>query len=334
MIEEAFANSVYGYSKKTLIIWRIWLTIGISILTGLSITRFGVIFDPNDKHLPCKLDTDTVVFIFGVFQDLIATVGNLILFIIPLLRVNDFQKKMINNFEARQTFHKYRIKKQQENKLKQTKLHAQQTQTQIQTQMDRLKSLSPTVGQAENNIVRIQETDVVDNVSPIPIQPIALTIDTVGSNSLNSSNGDITGGINTPNESNTAGDKSDTQVKVKVNTGEIEIAVKNKDNININKNGKKRESSKRSSNIQKNNKQDLIQVARKLVVLTAVGLTVSWFCAVMIFVVPLTSVWAGLNSVCNIITTLWMFNWNTKYYKKFCYSCDKCATCTCLRKCN
>ena len=87
---EAFGDSNFGISNEKLIVWRIFVTIANITTVIFGVMSWDVIINKNGNYYTCQLNTEfdtTPLTAIGVV-DVTACGVNLLLFIVPLIRIN------------------------------------------------------------------------------------------------------------------------------------------------------------------------------------------------------------------------------------------------------
>ena len=88
-LDASFATSALAYKKRTMIIWRIFLTLSVilEIIVTLLMVKIDIVYD--DNVLPCRGSGDsTVSTILTLLVDSIAGIVNCLLFIRPLKKID------------------------------------------------------------------------------------------------------------------------------------------------------------------------------------------------------------------------------------------------------
>ena len=88
-IGEVFRGSAFGYSLKLLYGWQSFLTIGVIGNAVLNVFNSKPYINNNLSFLSCDTKVNTIILTYTALFDITACSVNLILFIIPLKKLND-----------------------------------------------------------------------------------------------------------------------------------------------------------------------------------------------------------------------------------------------------
>ena len=249
-IDEAFGDSAYRYSKTFLYSWRTFLTLSSTILSVATIIANNPQavenIDDKEYYLSCYLIWNNNVLYFLALLDIIACVVNVILFIIPLRKLDKKRKELQNN---------------------------------INTYSNNLN----VVNDNDDSIKTNSGTSPKDSTNKDTMKAPDLHV--VASSSMR---GTPTGSSSTP---------------VKGAGGVYVFDSDNKTTSKMKKDGL------------------LLKVAKKLTILTSIGVGSTFLSMLFIGIFSWATVWGGIDSIINITTTLLMFGWNKKYYQCLCACC-------------
>ena len=246
--DEAFGDSAYRYSNKFLYGWRVFLTLSSTILSIATI----IVNNPEaveniqneEYYLSCYLVWNNIVLFFLVLLDIIACVVNVVLFIIPLRKLDKKRKELENNINGSVN-------------------HLKNGET----------SKTGSINSTKNSNISDDNTDNNDDDSNVEMKVPDLEVVPSGSFASTPSS-------KTVKKASFENDKK-TRSKIK------------KDNL-------------------------LLKVAKKLTILTSIGVGSTFLSMLLIGIFSWATVWAGIDSIINIATTLLMFSWNKKYYNVLC----------------
>ena len=235
-------------------LWRCYLVVSVLLVAIFVPSNFHATINDEYKFIPCRTEFETSILIIGVLGDLFACITNLILFIIPLKKVSkSIQHAQVNKASDYNNIDINVNSKDSKETLPHT--HAQ------------LQMASTPSNQSNNNsinAVRVGSISPNHDQSPSP----HATID------------------------------HDNNVRVN-NFASIamETTSNDNDNINININNKfenrnlsnkERETGKKTT---EKRKDELLAVAKKLTVLTGIGIATTIGAIVMIGMVGMPIVW-------------------------------------------